>query len=55
MRVRLVRSFHKRTPNQRRNLRALGLTKMNQVREHQDHPTTWGKIFQVKHLVEVQR
>jgi large subunit ribosomal protein L30 len=55
MQVKLVRSPNKRTPNQRRNLRALGLTRMNQVRNHADDPSVWGKIFKVKHLVEVKR
>ena len=55
MQVKLVRSPNKRTPNQRRNLRALGLTKINQVRTQPDDPTVWGKIFKVKHLVEVKR
>jgi len=55
MQVKLVRSPHKRPPNQRRNLQALGLTKINQVRVHADDPSVWGKIFKVKHLVEVKR
>jgi len=53
MQVKLVRSPNKRTPNQRRNLQALGLSKINQVRVHADDPSVWGKIFKVKHLVEV--
>lgn len=55
MRVKLVRSYHKRTPNQRKNLQALGLKKINQVRELPDSPDIRGKIFKVKHLVEVER
>lgn len=55
MQVKLVRSPNKRTPNQRRNLQALGLRKINQIRNHADDPSIWGKIFQVKHLVEVKR
>ncbi len=53
MKVKLVKSYYGRTPNQRRNLEALGLKKINQVRELPDHPTIWGKINKVKHLVEV--
>ena len=55
MQVKLVRSPNKRTPNQRRNLQALGLTKINQVRVHADNPSKKKKIFKVKHLVEVTR
>jgi len=55
MQVKLVRSPNKRTPNQRRNLQALGLTRINQVRNHDNDPTVWGKINKVKHLVEVKR
>ncbi len=53
MKVKLVRSPYGRTPNQRKNLKALGLRKINQVKELPDHPTIWGKIKKVKHLVEV--
>jgi large subunit ribosomal protein L30 len=53
MKVKLVRSSIGCTPNQRKNLKALGLRKINQVKELPDHPTIWGKIYKVKHLVEV--
>lgn len=39
--------------DQKRTLDALGLTKMNQVREHQDTPAIRGLIQKVHHLVTV--
>ncbi len=53
MKVKMIRSKIGATPNQKKNLKALGLKKINQVRELPDHPTIWGKINKVKHLVEV--
>lgn len=53
MKVKLTRSPNGCTPNQRKNLKALGLHKINQVREHSRDNTILGKIRKVKHLVEV--
>lgn len=53
IKVKLVRSKIGTTPNQRKNLLALGLKKRGQVKELPNHPTIWGKINKVKHLVEV--
>ena len=53
MKVKLVRSKIGKTPNQRKNIQALGLRKINQVKELNDNPVVWGMISKVKHLVEV--
>ncbi len=53
IKVKLVRSKIGTTPNQRKNLQALGLRKIGQIKELPDNPTIWGKINKVKHLVEV--
>lgn len=37
---------------QKRNIRALGLTKLNHTVEHEDTPQIRGMINQVHHLVE---
>jgi len=55
MKVKLVRSKIGCTPNQKRNLQALGLKKLNSVRELPDKPTFRGMVEKVKHLVEVTR
>jgi large subunit ribosomal protein L30 len=41
-------------PKQRDTLRALGLRKINAVREHADNPVVRGMINKVQHLVEVK-
>jgi large subunit ribosomal protein L30 len=53
MKVKLIRSTIGIPPKQRKNLEALGLRKVNSVRELPDTPSIRGKINQVKHLVEV--
>ncbi len=53
MKVKLVRSKIGCNPNQRKNLQALGLRKINQVKELPNTPSVWGMINKVKHLVEV--
>ncbi|MFO7801120.1 MAG: 50S ribosomal protein L30 [Desulfovermiculus sp.] len=55
MKVKLVRSKIGCTPNQRRNLQALGLKKLNSVRELPEEPNFLGMVDKVKHLVEVQK
>jgi len=42
-----------RDGKQRRILESMGLRKMNQAREFEDTPDVRGKVFKVKHLVEV--
>jgi len=51
--VKQVRSIITEKPNQRATLRALGLRRMNAVREHDDTPVIRGMINKVRHLVEV--
>lgn len=53
IKVKLVRSFIGLKPNQKLTLKALGLTKMNQVVEKVDNEAVRGMIETVKHLVEV--
>ncbi len=40
--------------NQRKNLDALGLKKINQTVQHEDTPIILGMIGKVKHLVKVE-
>lgn len=54
MKVKLVRSPIGCTPNQKKNLKALGLHKINQEREHSKDNSIMGKVRKVKHLVEVK-
>jgi large subunit ribosomal protein L30 len=51
--VKQVRSSISTKPEQRATLVALGLRKMNAVREHDDNKVIRGMIDKVKHLVEV--
>jgi large subunit ribosomal protein L30 len=51
--IKQIKSIITEKPNQRATLRALGLRKMNSVREHDDTPVIRGMIDKVKHLVEV--
>ncbi len=54
IRVTKVKSVIKRPENQKRNMLALGLRKMNQTVEHDDTPTVMGIINKVRHLVSVE-
>jgi large subunit ribosomal protein L30 len=49
-----VRSLSGRPEGHRRTLRALGFTKNQQTRVHQDTPAIRGMIAQVSHLVDVR-
>jgi large subunit ribosomal protein L30 len=51
--IKQIKSIITEKPKQRATLRALGLRKMNAVREHDDTPVIRGMIDKVKHLVEV--
>ena len=51
--VKLVRSPYGHKPNQVKTLKALGLTKINQVVTKVDNEAVRGMIATVKHLVEV--
>lgn len=52
--IRQVRSTSGRPEKHRRTLRALGFTKNQQTRIHEDTPAIRGMIEQVKHLIDVQ-
>jgi large subunit ribosomal protein L30 len=51
--VKQVRSSIGNLPAQRATLAALGLRKINAVREHDDNKVVRGMIEKVKHLVEI--
>ncbi len=53
IKVKLVRSFIGLKPNQKMTLKALGITKINQVVEKVDNEAVRGMIETVKHLLEV--
>lgn len=53
IKIKQVRSRIRRPKNQKLNLDALGLKKLNQVVEHEDTPQIRGMIAKVSHLVEV--
>jgi large subunit ribosomal protein L30 len=54
IKVKKVKSAINRTARQKKTLEALGLRKMNQVREHDDSPAVLGMIAKVQHLVSVE-
>jgi large subunit ribosomal protein L30 len=49
-----VRSGIGRPEKHRRTLRALGFTRHQQTRIHEDTPAIRGMLYQVRHLVEVR-
>ena len=53
LQIKLVRSTIGNTPNQRKNVEALGLTKREQVVVKEDNAQMRGMIAKVSHLVEV--
>lgn len=53
VRIKLVKSAYGRKPNQGKTLKALGLTKINQIVEKPDNEQVRGMIATVAHLVEV--
>lgn len=53
LQIKLVRSIIGTTPNQRKNVEALGLTKREQVVVKEDNAQMRGMITKVSHLVEV--
>ena len=53
LQIKLVRSTIWTTPNQRKNVEALGLTKREQVVVKEDNAQMRGMIANVSHLVEV--
>ena len=53
LQIKLVRNTIGTTPNQRKNVEALGLTKREQVVVKEDNAQMRGMIAKVSHLVEV--
>ena len=53
IKVKQIRSTIDRPWRQKRIIEALGLGKINKVKEHNDTPQIRGMIDKVKHLVEV--
>lgn len=53
VKIKLVKSRFGRKPNQTKTLKALGLSKINQVVERTDNEAVRGMIATVQHLVEV--
>ena len=52
--IKLVKSAWGRKPNQAKTLKALGLSKINQVVTKADNEAVRGMIFKIKHLVRVE-
>ncbi|RPI19404.1 MAG: 50S ribosomal protein L30 [Ignavibacteriae bacterium] len=53
IKVKQIRSTIDRPNKQKLIIKALGLGRINKVKEHNDTPQIRGMIFKVKHLVEV--
>ncbi len=51
--VKWVKSAIGYNVSQKRTLKALGLSKLGQVREYNDSPQVRGMVYAVRHLVEV--
>jgi large subunit ribosomal protein L30 len=54
LRIKQVRSTIGRPERQKRTMKALGLRKMNQVKEVKASPEILGMIEKVKHLLSVE-
>src|SRR5688572_32104674 len=54
LRIKLVKSPIGNTRQNRATVQALGLRKVRQVVEHNDHPSIRGMIHKVKHLLEIE-
>ena len=53
IKIKLIRSYYGCKEDQIRTLRALGLTRLNQVKEHKETSSIKGMVFKVKHLIEI--
>ena len=53
IKIKQVRSINGCKEDQKRTVRALGLHRINDVREIADNDGVRGMIFKVKHLVEI--
>ena len=54
LQIKLVRSTIGTTPNQRKNVEALGLTKREQVVVKEDNAAILGMVNAISHLVTVE-
>jgi len=54
LRITLVRSIIGYPTRQKRTVKALGLSRMNQVVEHPDNPAVRGMIAKIPHLVQIE-
>ena len=54
VKVRLVKGLRGCLPRHRQSVRALGLNKINDVRELKDSPSVRGLINQVNYLIRVE-
>ena len=53
IRIKQIRSTIDRPVKQKLVIKALGLGKINRIKEHNDTPQIRGMIFKVKHLLQV--
>jgi large subunit ribosomal protein L30 len=53
IKIKQTKSINSRTPNQIKNMEALGLRKIGHVVEKEDTPQIRGMIKKVEHMVEV--
>ncbi|MGB1517573.1 MAG: 50S ribosomal protein L30 [Crocinitomicaceae bacterium] len=53
IKIKQVRSAINRPARQKATIKALGLSKMNQVVEHEATPQILGMVKKVQHLIEV--
>lgn len=53
IKIKQIRSICSKTPNQIKNMEALGLRKIGHVVEKEDTPQIRGMIKKVEHMVEV--
>jgi len=54
LKVKMIKSMIGRPEKHRKVLRSLGLTKLNQTKEHADSPSIRGMIDTVSHLVKAE-
>ncbi len=55
LKITQVKSRIGQTGNQKKNLDALGLTRMGRTVEHEANPVILGMIEKVKHLVKIEK
>jgi large subunit ribosomal protein L30 len=53
IKIKQIRSINSKTPNQIRNMKALGLKKIGHVVEKEDTPQIRGMIKKVEYMVKV--